>query len=316
MQKNIVHQRTAKCLIDIREEVSSFVSTARPSVQSYENELEYQHAVFLQKIIKGRAIQSILHDGKDAHQDLINQLKETFKLKSVWRAECVDDFNEEILMDFLGTYINQELDRYAEQAEIYDQLKLAERERQQQEIEEENEIRQEKEEIALDCLDEVFTDVSHIISKSNAADKIHETHDTPLNEQSSKVIVPDILSNFVLPEIYQKLSSGTVEESQLDQRNEHTLVVSSADKEKIVKDTIQHILQKVISHPVEDLTNDIIDDIVKRAIDLSTFEQLNVDSLDKEIGTMLNDLCNQLLNNLELNADNDESSSENDSPDE
>lgn len=315
IQKKITHQRTAKCLIDIRDEVLSYVSTARPSVQSYENELEYQHAVFLQKIIKGRAIQSILHDGKDANQEFIDQLKETFKLKSVWKAECVDDWNEDSLMDFLGTYIDQELDRYAEQTEIYDIRILAEQKRQQQEIENENEIRKEKEVVASDCLNEVFTEFSQIISKPDATDQFDDIRDDPsLNENLSKIIVPEILSNVVLPEIYKKLLGGKSDESQLNQqRNEDTLFPSAAAKEKIVKDTIEHLLQKVISHPVEDLTSDIIDEIVKKTIEVPSFEVLNAASLDKEIGNMLDDLCNQLLNNLELNDDIDESGSENDS---
>lgn len=314
IQRKISHQRTAKCLLDIREEVQSYVSTARPSVESYENELEYQHAVFLQKIIKGRAIQSILHDGKDSNQQLIDQLKETFKLKSVWMAECAGDWNEENLMDFLGAYIDQELVRYTKQAEIYDRQTLAEKERQQQAIEKENKIRKEKEEVARDCLDEVFTDVFRNIAKASS-----QIRDSPLNEPSSELIVPDVLSNFVLPEIYKKLTDVQLEEVvQSDQQNEQTpSTAADATKEDIVRDTIiEHIIQKVIPHPAEDLTKDIIDDIVKKTIELSSLAELNADSLDKEIGGMLDDLCDQLLNNLELSDDNDESASENDSPDE
>lgn len=331
IQKKIIHQRTAKCLIDIKEDVLSYVSTAKPSVESYENELEYQHAVFLQKIIKGRAIQSILHDGKDTHQELIDQLKETFKLEAVWKAECFDDWNEENLMDFLGTYIDQEFARYAKQKEIYDRRMLAEREikqRQQQDIEKENEIQKETEEVALGYIDDVFKDVFNILSKSdhNELSDRNELPDrnksqvsvSPLTEESSKIIVAVVLSNSVLPEIYKMLPDENSEDKQIDQQNEHQFVPSATTrKEELVQDAIENLLQKVIPHPAEDEANDIIDDIVKKTIEWSSsLEDLNADSLEKEIGGMLDDLCDQLLKNFELNDNtNDESESENDSPD-
>lgn len=302
-------------MIDIREEVLSYVSTTRPSFESYENELEYQHAVFLQKIIKGRAIQSILHDDKDAHQELIDQLKKTFKLESVWRAECADDWNEEKIRDFLGTYIDQEFARYAEQKQIYDHRRLAEQERLQQEAEKENQIRKEKEEVTSDCLDEVFTGFFRNIFKSDTTEHTEKTCDTPLNEQSSKTIVPDLLNELVLPEIYKKLENGTQSE-----QNEPTVSPPLTDqnaKDRIVKDAIEHILRKVIPHPAEVVTNDLIDDIVKKTIELSSsIKGLSADSLDNEIGGMLDDLCNQLLKDFEVNDGTDESGSESDSPDE
>lgn len=314
IQQKVIHQRTAKCLIDIREEILTYVITAKPSVESYENELEYQHAVFLQKIIKGRAIQSILHDDKNANQALIDQLKETFQLESVWKAERSEDWNEDSLMDFLGTYIDQEFDRYAKEKEIYDRRMLGEQERQQQETETENKLRKEKEEIASDYLDDVLTDVFKHVSKSDPTKRIP---DSPVNETSAEDIVPDVLSNLILPEIYKKLPDENVEGKQLDQQNEHEFVSSSTGEEELVEDAIELLLQKVIPHPAEDVTNDIIYDIVKKTVEWSsTLDDQSVDSLDKEIGDMLDNLCDQLLNNLDEDVEADESTSDNDSPDE
>lgn len=316
IQKKIIHQRTAKCLIDIREEVLNYVSTTRPSFESYENELEYQHAVFLQKIVKGRAVQSILHEGKDTHQELIDQLKETFKLESVWKVECFDDWNEDKLQEFLGTYIDQEFERYAEQKKIYDHRRLVEQERRQQEEEKDNQILKEQEEVATDCLDEVFTDFFQNIFKCDTTEPEHteKISVTPLNEPSSKIIVPEVLNTLVLPEIYKKLD----EKNQFEEI-EPTFAppVTKNTKEEIVKDVIEHILQKVLPHPAEDVTNDLIDDIVKKTIELSSsFGELNADSLDEEIGGLLDDLCHQLLNDFDPNDEIDESGSDNDSPDE
>lgn len=268
IQKKILHQRTAKCLIDIQEEVMSYVSTAQPSIESYDNELEYQHAVFLQKIIKGRAIQSILHEGKEAHQDLINQLKETFKLESVWKAECADDWNEESVMEFLGKYIDQEFVRYAEQQEIYDRRKLTEEEQRGQEMER-NRIQNEKEQKTWDG---AMVDFYENISELEMSQLVDVSN---LDEQSSENIVPNILSNLV----------------------QHAVQIGG--KEEIVRDAIENIIQKVTSHPAEDVMNNIIDDIVKKTVELSSSTgELNADSLDLEIGAMLDELCDQLLTSI------------------
>ncbi len=324
IQKKIIHQRTAKCLIDIREEVLSYVSTAEPSVESYSNELDYQHAVFLQKIIKGRAIQSILHDGKDSNQELIDQLKETFKLQSVWRAECFDDWNEESLMDFLGQYIDQEYGRYAEQKEICDRRMLVAKER----IREENEIQEEQQEVAADCWESVLNDFYDVQSDTNNPMLLPKDEtsdlipDNLLNDESSEIIVDDLISNLVLPEIYKTFSSDEqLEKTHSDRQSSDQQNLMTCDSveasitEEIVADAIEHILQKVIPHPAADVTNDIIHGIVKKTVELtSSLTELSADNLDKEIGGMLDDLCDQLLNNLDLNDDTDGSGSGSDSP--
>lgn len=270
--------------------------------------------MFLQKIIKGRAIQSIVHDDKNANQALIDQLKETFQLESVWKAERSEDWNEDSLMDFLGTYLDQEFDRYAKEKEIYDRRMLAEQERQQQETEAENKLRKDNEEIASDYLDEVLTDVVKQVSKSA---HIKQIPDSVANEMSAEDIVPDVLRNLILPEIYKKLPDENVEEKQLDQQNDHEFVPAATGEEELVRDAIELLLQKVIPHPAEDVTNDIINEIVKRTVEWSsTLDDQNVDSLDKEIGDMLDNLCDQLLNNLDEDVEADDSESDNDSPDE
>ncbi|KAL1123839.1 hypothetical protein AAG570_001610 [Ranatra chinensis] len=44
------------------------------------DELIYQSGLLLQKVIRGRAIQTMMHQGRARHQDLIDELKSTFGL--------------------------------------------------------------------------------------------------------------------------------------------------------------------------------------------------------------------------------------------
>ncbi|XP_037052445.1 cilia- and flagella-associated protein 91-like [Bradysia coprophila] len=308
IQRKIIHQRTAKCLIDIHEEVQSYVSTIELSVESFSDDMDYQHAVFLQKLIKGRAIQSILHEGKEANQELIDQLKETFKLESVWKAECADDWNEENLMEFLGEYINQEFSRYTEQKAIHDRRMLPFK----QDLEREREEQKEQQEVVADCLDKVLADL--ILPELETSDQMSSS---PVNDDSSE-IVHGVFNNLILPDIYDNLpddSDEQLQKSVVDEQNQQKLATHDTEKEEIVAHAIEHILQKVISHPAADITNDIMEDIVKKTVELSaSLNELNADSLDKEIGGMLDELCDQLLSNLELNDESDGSSSGNDSP--
>ncbi|KAG4072263.1 hypothetical protein HA402_004195 [Bradysia odoriphaga] len=308
IQRKITHQRNAKCLIDIHEEVQSYVSTIELSVDSFNDDMDYQHAVFLQKLIKGRAIQSILHEGKEANQELIDQLKDTFKLESVWKAECADDWNEENFMEFLGQYINQEFSRYAEQKAIHDRRMLPLKE----DLEREREEQKEQQEVVGDCLEKVLAEL--ILPELDTSEQISSSQ---MNDDSSQ-IVHDVFNDLILPDIYEKLpgeSDEQLQKNEVDEQNQQKPATDDTEKEEIVAHVIEHILQKVISRPATDITNDIMDDIVKKTVELSaSLNELDADSLDKEIGGMLDKLCDQLLSNLELNDESDGSSSGNDSP--
>lgn len=293
----------------IHQEIQSYVSTAEPSIESFSDDLEYQHAVCLQKIIKGRAVQSILHEGKEANQELIDQLKETFKLESVWKAECFGDWNEENFIDFLGQYISQEFTRYAEQKAIHDRRTLPLK----QDLEREREVHKEQQEVVTSCLEKVLADLN--LPEFDTYDQVVKS---PFDDDSSEIIVPDVLSNLILPDIYKQLRDESDEQLQTDEvveQNRQKLVTPDTEKEEIVKHTLEHILQKVVSKPAGDVTNVIIDDIVKKTIELSaSLKELHVDSLEQEIGGMLDHLCDQLLGNPELYAESDGSSSGIDSP--
>ncbi|KAJ6625051.1 hypothetical protein Bhyg_17169 [Pseudolycoriella hygida] len=287
-QKNL-HQRTAKCLRNIREEVMSYVSTARPSIESDENGSEYQHAVFLQKIIKGRAVQSLLHDGKDANQELIDQMKETFKLESVWKAECCDDWNESSLMDFLGSYLEQEFARYAQQKSLSYKQKLSE---QQENIERKEVVRTKEENIASDCLDDVFTDMFQNISESG---KFEQIEDGSSNDETSENVIK-------------------VPDETKGQQNDQKMV---SGKEQIINEIIEHVLQKVIPQTAEGMTNDIINDIIMKTMEMvASVPELDSCGMDKEIGSMLDDLCNQILNSMDMTDSDECSESQIDSLDE
>lgn len=114
------------------------------------DESEYQHALILQKYIKGRAIQNLIHRGKEQCRELIDELQSGKMLDSVRalfpeegssKASIVDDdldkekVRSEMSGDigFLLKFLSSELERLQEERKAHAMVLLAERERDRRE---------------------------------------------------------------------------------------------------------------------------------------------------------------------------------------
>lgn len=52
-------------------------------MENLKDESEYENAIYLQKLLKGRAIQNMIYKGRNKSRELINQIQSAHKLESV-----------------------------------------------------------------------------------------------------------------------------------------------------------------------------------------------------------------------------------------
>lgn len=114
------------------------------------DESEYQQALILQKYIKGRAIQNLIHRGKEQCRDLIDELQSGKTLDSVRalfpeegssKASIVEDESdrEKVRAEMSGDislllkFLSSELERLQEERKAHAMVLLAERERDRRE---------------------------------------------------------------------------------------------------------------------------------------------------------------------------------------
>lgn len=73
----------AECLTYIKQESFEHLSTPNDSLSNISGEQDYQMALTLQRLIKGRAVQSMIFKGRDQYREFIAELQTTHQLSSV-----------------------------------------------------------------------------------------------------------------------------------------------------------------------------------------------------------------------------------------
>lgn len=81
--KKPTNQELAKCLVYIKEEDIIVFSTPHASRNTFADQEEYLMAIELQKLIKGRSIQTTIYKGRNNYRQLISELQSTHQLPSL-----------------------------------------------------------------------------------------------------------------------------------------------------------------------------------------------------------------------------------------
>lgn len=81
-QKDI-NEELAKCLTYIKEDESVVLSTPHQSTNNFVDEEDYVMAIELQKLIKGRSIQTTIYKGRNNYRELITELQSTHQLPAI-----------------------------------------------------------------------------------------------------------------------------------------------------------------------------------------------------------------------------------------
>ena len=140
--------------------------------ESEEEEKRYTAAVLLQRLLRGRAIQNAMYEGKEKRLDLIVELRRTGEMIELTESEkerelllahterVMDGFAEAIQGEFVSSALDRlskELVRLKEERKIAAVVKLAERKRREKECEESG--RRQAEEILRSREDALFREV-------------------------------------------------------------------------------------------------------------------------------------------------------------
>eukprot|EP00743_Colponemidia_sp_Colp-15_P003486 GILK01003764.1.p1 GENE.GILK01003764.1~~GILK01003764.1.p1 ORF type:complete len:665 (+),score=144.46 GILK01003764.1:160-2154(+) len=211
---------------------------------SVEDEQRETAILLLQRLIRGRAVQNIMFDGKEKRLDLINELRATEdwdqaslaeeerRLVQLHKDRVLDGVAEALQGEVVSRTLDslsKELLRFREQRRIAAMVKLAERDRRMREAEESG--RRQAEEQLRAREDELFRQVMGVhhgtvdsylqsiitesVSKASAkqameeaklkAERINKIVDA-LEEQynSPETIVKELVNSFLLPEVQRE----------------------------------------------------------------------------------------------------------------
>lgn len=73
----------AHCLTYIKKETSTLLATPNASENDLDNERNFQNSLMFQKIIKGRAIQKTIFDGRKQYRKFLTEIQSTHQLSSI-----------------------------------------------------------------------------------------------------------------------------------------------------------------------------------------------------------------------------------------
>uniref|UniRef100_A0A336KT32 Cilia- and flagella-associated protein 91 n=1 Tax=Culicoides sonorensis TaxID=179676 RepID=A0A336KT32_CULSO len=158
-QQNERKHPIPKCMVYVSSPTDSGETTPTGLVEQEFDEISYQQAVLLQKYIKGRAVQNLIHRGKDQCKDMIEELQAGKMIDSVRalfpeKHDIDDDGDksdvarkeqenlvekEKISLDFNGDvefmlkFLSSELERLQQERKAHAMILLAERERDRRE---------------------------------------------------------------------------------------------------------------------------------------------------------------------------------------
>lgn len=78
-----LHHENPKCLRYVRRESSIVMDTPKLSAESVDDEQENQMVLFVQKLLKGRAIQKKLYSGRNKCRELIAEFQTSHQLTDI-----------------------------------------------------------------------------------------------------------------------------------------------------------------------------------------------------------------------------------------
>mmetsp|Transcript_2000 Transcript_2000/g.4511 ORF Transcript_2000/g.4511 Transcript_2000/m.4511 type:complete len:591 (-) Transcript_2000:95-1867(-) len=210
-----------------------------------EEEEQEAAVLLLQRIIRGRAYQNQMFEGKEKRLDLINELRAAERYAetatTVEEKRCIDQLRDKavdgVLESIQGSVISQTLDqlskellRFQQERHIAVMVKLAERDRQLRQAQEsgrrqaEERLREREDEMfrqimgvhqgTVDSyLEEVLTSTVEQVAQSRAltearlkASKINQVVDAlEAAEQDPEVVVRELVHSFALPHVQREV---------------------------------------------------------------------------------------------------------------
>lgn len=96
-----------RCVQSIHISTTPEFLTPDDSEHEVKNEREYQMAVYIQRMIRGRAIQNQIYSGRDKCRELISEFRSTHQLSDIRKLNAQDDLPNQLTEERKSAHYQQ-----------------------------------------------------------------------------------------------------------------------------------------------------------------------------------------------------------------